>query len=155
MRAEDPNWEEALLLHRLADCKAEIIDLQARLAGSAVTTAAPSLQASQASSFAFVSPAKTRRTVYPWKTNINTTVFWIGEGSAKSSAWNTNWLQSNNGVDSPQYRNGYSPAGHAPTVSPFYVALPFNDLTFPKKAREYLPPGWQRDTRNGKPISSC
>jgi hypothetical protein len=104
---------------------------------------------------------KTR--TYPWKRDIITTEFWIGEpGSVISptdnvaSAWDENWRSSNHGADSPTDRQGYVPASHAPTLNTFYVALPFNDLAYPEEARRWLPEGWERRPgKDGKPVSAC
>ncbi len=89
------------------------------------------------------------KNVYPWKTNIITTEFWIGEGSTPissttnvASSWDEDWRANNHGSDSPWNRNGYASGSHASTLNPFYVALPFNDLAFPDKARRWLPDGW-------------
>src|SRR3954464_12497880 len=75
---------------------------------------------------------------YPWKTNIVTTVFWIGEqptennpvANAKSS-WDANWTASYGGYDAPDASNrrNYIPASFTPRQNPFYVALPYNDVT--------------------------
>jgi hypothetical protein len=99
---------------------------------------------------------------YPWKTNIITTIFWIGEGSTpissttnEASAWDEDWRSSNSGSDSPYDRNGYASGRHAATVNPFYIALPFNDLAFPDKANRWLPAGWSRPSRNGRQVSAC
>jgi len=64
-------------------------------------------------------------------------------------------MESNHGTDSPNERDGYGPASHASTVNPFYVALPFNDLAFPDKARRWVPADWQRPPHDGKPVSAC
>jgi len=73
---------------------------------------------------------------YPWKENIVTTVFWIGEGTTarnptpnRASSWDPNWLGSYGGVDSPDRRNGYLPVSFVPGQNPFYCALPYNDVT--------------------------
>ncbi len=99
---------------------------------------------------------------YPWKTGIITTMFWIGEGGSTisstdnvSSSWDENWRSTNRGNDSPNDRNGYSPADHVDGVNPFYVALPFNDLAFPDKAREWVPDSWRKPPRDGKQVSAC
>jgi hypothetical protein len=72
---------------------------------------------------------------YPWKTNIMTTVFWIGEKPAKNnpvpndkSSWDAKWMQNYGGYDCPTNRIGFRPAGFIPRQNPFYVALPYNDL---------------------------
>lgn len=92
---------------------------------------------------------------YPWKTNILPDVFWIGKQGAVRSAWDDNWVKTNGGIDSPNDRNGYSAAGHAAKVNPFYVALPFNDLAHPELALEWVPRAWNRQPRNGKAVSGC
>lgn len=73
---------------------------------------------------------------YPWKENIVTTVFWIGEGTTarnptpnRASSWDPNWMGSYGGVDRPERRNGFLPVGFTPGQNPFYCALPYNDVT--------------------------
>ncbi|MCX6967845.1 MAG: hypothetical protein NTZ46_08735 [Verrucomicrobia bacterium] len=73
---------------------------------------------------------------YPWKKDIVTTVFWIGEGTTarnpvpnRASSWDSNWLGNYGGVDRPDRRNGYVPAAFVPGQNPFYCALPYNDVT--------------------------
>jgi hypothetical protein len=117
--------------------------------------------------FSFANISRRPKNIYPWKTRIITTEFWIGEGSTPisstdnvASAWDEDWRDSNGGNDTPGERdesspNGYGPAHHAANVNPFYVALPFNDLAFPDKARRWLPAGWYRPPRNGKQVSAC
>ncbi len=114
------------------------------------------------SDFVFANFTKKAKHTYPWRTNIVTTMFWIGEGATpissttnEASAWDLDWRSSNSGSDSPKDRNGYASARHAATVNPFYVALPFNDLAFPDKARDWLPRGWYRRPRDGKQVSAC
>lgn len=99
---------------------------------------------------------------YPWKTNIITTMFYIGEGDTpisrttnEASAWDEDWRTNNGGTDSPNDRVGYTPGSHAARVNPFYVALPFNDLAFPDKSRRWLPKGWYRAPKDGKQVSAC
>jgi hypothetical protein len=112
--------------------------------------------------FSFTNFEQKRHNVYPWKYNIITTEFWIGEGGSVisstdnvASAWDANWREDNHGTDSPNDRDGFAPAGHAAMINPFYVALPFNDLAFPEKARRWLPAGWYRPPKDGKPVSAC
>jgi len=75
---------------------------------------------------------------YPWKNNIVTTVFWIGESAAENnpvpnnkSSWDTKWVHSYGGYDDPdpRGRRGYKPARFIPRQNPFYIALPYNDVT--------------------------
>ena len=136
-----------------------VVSLTSSAAGS---FSSPSRTTSPSSDFVFINFARKSRVTYPWKTGIITTMFWIGEGGSNisstdnvASAWDENWRSSNRGSDNPNDRNGYSPADHAPTVNPFYVALPFNDLAFPDKAREWLPAGWYRRPKDGKQVSAC
>ena len=72
---------------------------------------------------------------YPWKQNIVTTVFWIGEGATRSnpvpntkSAWDLRWGRHYGGYDNPTDRANYIPARFIPNQNPFYVALPYNDV---------------------------
>jgi hypothetical protein len=114
------------------------------------------------SDFNFVSPVKSYHNLYPWKTGIVTTKFWIGEGSTPisstdnvESSWDEEWLQKNHGSDNPYDRSGYASGSHASTLNPFYCALPFNDLAFPDQARVWLPRGWYRRPEDGRQISAC
>jgi hypothetical protein len=75
---------------------------------------------------------------YPWKTDIITTVFWIGEPVGGhnftpncSSSWDANWTRSYGGFDNPnpEARRNYLPVSFVPRQNPFYVALPYNDVT--------------------------
>ena len=113
-------------------------------------------------SFPFTDFTRKAKNTYPWKAGIFTTKFWIGEGSSAisstdnvASSWDENWRSSNRGADDPDNRSGYAPADHAPTLNTFYVALPFNDLADPDKARRWLPPGWYRRPKDGKQVSAC
>lgn len=92
---------------------------------------------------------------YNWRKEIVATIFWVGEeprpgnpvGNDKSS-WDPYWQQTFGGYDDPDFRDGYLPAGFYPLQSPFYVALPFNDID-PKTgilregADEYIPWFWE------------
>ncbi len=75
---------------------------------------------------------------YPWKTNIVTTTFWAGEAAAtnnpvhnRSSSWDANWAVNFGGYDNPDasVRKNFLPPGFIPRQNPFYVALPYNDVT--------------------------
>jgi hypothetical protein len=75
---------------------------------------------------------------YPWHPEIVTTVVWIGETPAgnnpvpnRSSAWDSNWARNFGGSDSPEpgERRGFIAAGFIPRQNPFYIALPFNDVS--------------------------
>ncbi len=73
---------------------------------------------------------------YPWKTNIVTTLFWIGERPGGhnlvpncTSAWDKQWTKSYGGFDDPNpaHRSRYIPVRFTPQQNPFYCALPYND----------------------------
>jgi hypothetical protein len=75
---------------------------------------------------------------YPWKEKIVTTVFWVGEPAGGnnpvhnfSSSWDLNWESSYGGYDNPNpgSRRNYIPVNFVPRQNPFYIALPFNDVT--------------------------
>lgn len=75
---------------------------------------------------------------YPWKRNIMTTVFWVGERPTRNnpvpnykSSWDPNWSANFGGLDDPDINNrrNYIPKRFIPRQNPFYVALPFNDVT--------------------------
>lgn len=75
---------------------------------------------------------------YPWKRQIVTTTFWIGENSSKNnpvpnraSSWDPKWAQNFGGSDEPdatKRTSDYRPAAFTPGQNPFYVALPYNDM---------------------------
>lgn len=75
---------------------------------------------------------------YPWHRNIMTTVFWIGERPTarnpvpnNRSAWDANWSRNYGGYDNPdpRYRRNYAPATFVPRQNPFYIALPYCDVS--------------------------
>ncbi|HYR59618.1 MAG TPA: hypothetical protein VEO95_13350, partial [Chthoniobacteraceae bacterium] len=79
------------------------------------------------------------RPKYPWRNNIVTTTFWIGEAASANnpvnnhaSCWDLNWSGSYGGFDNPDpaaRRNGFIPVNFLPKQNPFYCALPYNDVT--------------------------
>jgi TonB family protein len=75
--------------------------------------------------------------IFPWKTNIVTTVFWVGEEQVTEktspqhqSVWDKDWLKNFGGVDTPESaaRHDYIPISFVPRQNPFYCALPYNDV---------------------------
>ena len=75
---------------------------------------------------------------YQWKTDIVTTVFWVGEPAGTNnpvnnvaSSWDLNWAQDFGGMDDPNpaNRRNFIPARFTPRLNPFYIALPYNDVT--------------------------
>ena len=101
----------------------------------------------------------------PWKENIVTTVFWIGEKadvnnpvSNYSSSWDLNWTVSYGGFDTPEIANrrNFIPTTFIPRQNPFYVALPYNDVTrgqFKPEAPLIIP--WFREAYRGYGQSVC
>lgn len=97
--------------------------------------------------------------VYAWRKNITATVFWIGEHAcAKNpvanykSSWDTNWTANYGGYDDPDpgmRDEHFKPRNIAtPGQNPFYVALPYNDITRPfghKPEAERVIPWFRRD----------
>ncbi|MGC3989793.1 MAG: hypothetical protein QM796_08975 [Chthoniobacteraceae bacterium] len=93
---------------------------------------------------------------YPWKTNIVTTVFWVGEQPTQNnpvpntaSSWDRYWVNSFGGFDNPDpsARRNFIPANFIPQQNPFYCALPYNDVTSgatKPEARLVIP--WFKDT---------
>ena len=89
---------------------------------------------------------------FPIRRNIVTTYFWIGQGGTSissttniKSAWDSFWKKNFGGIDCPdqrkdakKFREASLPRKFAPTLNPFYVALPFNDIAFPKKSRKWV-----------------
>ena len=75
---------------------------------------------------------------FPWKKRIVTTVFWVGERPTAgnpvpntASSWDMNWTRSFGGYDDPNpgNRDGWLPRRFVPRQNPFYIALPYNDVT--------------------------
>ena len=83
------------------------------------------------------------RGLYPWKLNIVTTTFWVGEQATVnnpvhnySSSWDLYWHNTFGGFDNPAPAarrklpdGGSIPAAFIPQGNPFYFALPYNDVT--------------------------
>jgi hypothetical protein len=102
---------------------------------------------------------------FPWKTNIVTTVFWIGEQPGgnnlvpnHTSAWDKQWTKSYGGFDDPNpaHRRNYVPKKFLPQQNPFYCALPYNDKAHtghrPEAAR-VVP--WFQEAYQGPAVSTC
>ena len=75
---------------------------------------------------------------YPWKNDIVTTIFWVGESASarnpvhnRSSSWDLNWESSFGGFDDPDptHRRNFIPVNFVPRQNPFYCALPYTDVT--------------------------
>ena len=92
---------------------------------------------------------------YPWKTGIVTTVFWVGERPTANnpvpnhtSSWDPEWMRNYGGFDNPDpgARRDFIPVNFTPQQNPFYIALPYNDVTHgatKPEARSVIP--WFRE----------
>jgi len=101
---------------------------------------------------------------YPWRKGIVTTVFWVGERPTANnpvpnykSSWDPNWAANFGGMDNPdpERRRNFIPMNFKPRQNPFYVALPYNDVThgFTKpEARKVIPWFRQAFERPGKSV---
>lgn len=101
---------------------------------------------------------------YPWKRNIVTTVFWVGERPTQNnpvpnckSSWDPKWAENFGGYDNPDpsKRRNYIPIGMVPRQNPFYVALPYNDVTrgtTKPESRRVIPWFKQAFERPGKSV---
>ena len=102
---------------------------------------------------------------YPWRRQIVTTVFWIGEKPSennpvpnRSSSWDKEWSKTYGGFDDPNpaRRQDYTPVKFTPRQNPFYCALPYND----KAASGHRPEAprvvpWFKDAYQGPGVSVC
>jgi len=102
---------------------------------------------------------------FPWKKDIVTTVFWIGEEPSgnnpvpnRSSSWDKNWTGAYGGFDDPNptHRSNYLPAKFTPRQNPFYCALPYNDKAtngHRPEAPQVVP--WFKEAYKGPGVSVC
>lgn len=110
-------------------------------------------------------PAAPPAQQFAWKSNIVTTVFWIGELPTannpvpnRSSSWDKEWTKNYGGFDDPNpaRRRDMIPVNFTPRQNPFYIALPYND-----KAREGHRPEasrvvpWFKEAYQGPAVSTC
>jgi len=94
---------------------------------------------------------------YPWREAIVTTTFWIGERPGENnpvpnrmSCWDPRWVENYGGTDSPKRSERLStfiPRDFTPRQNPFYVALPYNDMTSKghKPEAEQIIPWFRKD----------
>jgi len=102
---------------------------------------------------------------FPWKKEIVTTVFWIGEKPTannpvpnRSSSWDANWTKNYGGFDNPEksQRHDFIPAKFTPRQNPFYCALPYNDKAtngHRPEAPRVVP--WFKEAYQGPSVSTC
>lgn len=101
---------------------------------------------------------------YPWKTGIVTTTFWVGEEAARnnpvanhSSSWDPIWGKITAEPIPPiaPQRDCFLPAHFVPQQNPFYVALPYNDVSKGKhkpEAASVIPWFAESFERDGKTV---
>jgi hypothetical protein len=85
-------------------------------------------------------------TEYPLHKQITSTFFWAGEDASSDnkhisnspSAWDDQWTKHFGGVDDPDRRKDFLPAGFTPKENPFYVALPYNDFNEQGKLKQEI-----------------
>lgn len=131
---------------------------------SPITSITPSVPMTGSSTFS-MPKSNSVSSRYPWKTSIVTTVFWIGEpvGGRNytpnvASSWDPIWTRNYGGYDNPkpEARRNFIPANFIPRQNPFYVALPYNDVTrgtTKPEARVVIP--WFRDAYRKEGQSVC
>jgi len=102
---------------------------------------------------------------YPWKKEIVTTTFWVGETPTKNnpvpndtSSWDPEWATHYGGTDDPDTtrRAEYIPVNFVPQQNPFYVALPYNDVNkkgHKPEAAQVIP--WFRSAYQGPGRTVC
>jgi hypothetical protein len=132
------------------------------------TTAQPALD-SGAMVFAptnrvFQQARNSSRREWPWRTNIVTTTFWIGEKPTPNnptpnhkSSWDQEWARNYGGYDNPDptKRRNFLPVNFTPRQNPFYIALPYNDkarVGHRPEAPQVVP--WFREAYQGPAVST-
>jgi hypothetical protein len=102
---------------------------------------------------------------FPWRNDIVTTIFWIGESPTANnpvpnhaSSWDAAWAKSYGGFDDPNpaRRRDYSPVNFTPRQNPFYCALPYNDKASAghrAEAPRVVP--WFKEAYQGPGVSVC
>ncbi len=97
---------------------------------------------------------------YPWRTAIVTTTFWVGEKPSENnpvpnrkSCWDPKWVQNYGGTDAHKRTDRlgtFIPRDFIPRQNPFYIALPYNDMTSKgrKPEAERIIPWFHKDSRS-------
>src|SRR5205809_6424793 len=76
---------------------------------------------------------------FPWKTNIVTTVFWVGEQAGANnpvsnlrSSWDANWTGNYGGIDNhdSSTRRNCIPVVFLPRQDQLHCALPYNVVMY-------------------------
>ena len=101
---------------------------------------------------------------FPWRNNIVTTVFWVGEKPTPNnptpnnkSSWDGEWTKNFGGYDDPNpaRRRNMLPMAFTPRQNPFYVALPYNDkarVGHRPEAPQVVP--WFKEAYQGPAVST-
>lgn len=111
----------------------------------------------------------TSRILYPWKTFVTATIFWVGEQPTQNnpvpnckSAWDMKWMESFGGYDNPDPKQRianhdtgeFRPKAFKPKLNPFYIALPYNDIAAGgsdyKTEAERVIPWFHRSVEDGR-----
>ena len=96
-----------------------------------------------------------------WKENIVATTFWIGEPTSPRSpsntrsAWDSGWMAHYGGEDSPTQRVDFLPNRFIPRQNPFYIALPYSDVSHGQtkpEAAQIIPWFKSSFSQNGRSI---
>ncbi|HEX4086493.1 MAG TPA: hypothetical protein VHY22_16385 [Chthoniobacteraceae bacterium] len=134
-----------------------------------MASAEPSFPSTPISNTSFVAPPPLpgdENSRYPWRREIVTTTFWVGEAPShnnpvpnSASCWDPNWARNYGGSDpeeKAQRTSDFIPASFTPNENPFYVALPYNDMvhgTLKPEASQVVP--WFAKAYTGPTKSVC
>lgn len=154
----------AVMGARLSDRLSEVHERFLENRRDAIPSLSDPFGVPQAARVVIENPRKPFATKAGWKRNVIATVFWVGELPTENnptpnnkSAWDQNWQSNFGGYDHPDRREGYLPAGFTPSLNPFYVALPYNDVAkggvHRPEASEVIP--WFWESYRGDGISVC
>jgi len=127
----------SLLFILINSCKTSIVMTETPSPPQEKTVKAPRKVTKQKSNNSKLESETSPEKPYPIHKRIKTTFFYIGEKDIYksgvidngSSAWTEDWVKAYGGIDFPDKRDGYFPAGFIPKENPFYFALPYNDVT--------------------------
>lgn len=158
----------AITIAGAANARAQSPDATSAVKSVSATTASSSSTGDSSAMPRVFAPTQPRVTYtrYPWKKNIVTTVFWIGEQPTQNnpvpntkSSWDVNWQMNYGGYDDPDESSrdwDFTPKTFTPGLNPFYVALPYNDVvnwrSTKSEAKTVIPWFHQRFNRPGQSV---
>ena len=131
------------VLQSLALSVAFISQAPADIQGSGLGSPAPKVVVPTTARQPVAPVTAVSRILYPWKTHVTCTIFWIGEQPTDrnptpncKSSWDQQWAINFGGYDDPNPANRlanhatgeFRPKGFMPKLNPFYIALPYNDV---------------------------